>query len=750
MKDVIYTPFGNFGVKQNNKPVEFNYTIKNYSSNKSSALIRLYVIEVEANDKDSLVCGFEKPIFEKLNKDEHSTTLFVENETLILGLCSINPNRQTFIMATNNEYGFTYKEEKKIMLILCCIEKDKFKDAKKVIEKGIKSEIEEILNIKIKNKKKSKKSLTMIFLFLLLSLLYIIFAFLLIKYKIVSNETLKKVSIGLLGVMLVSFALTNLSTPKEPKKIRKSKKTFLIALLLLTIILTALGTSTYMILCSLGIVKHEMTLVFGLIIIALVILCWFTSEYKIEKNSLNEEVKKKNEIDNNIEKPYQINPAILNFSLMFPKSLKEDFLNLVKKLSIKAIKISDFKTTYQLTKETVIIPYRIQLEEKEVDELTETEKQLLFCIYTRHYDGHIRQKYIKKLLEIELQEWEYPFILSLGEEYVYEILMTLYNNLKTKDNQKLKEFARNNKELLCNGYMKMVNYWNRFYKTKTLNFHNYVGRKLFRECFGYNRKYEKKRWKCACCCNKTIFGYLIHYYNEPCPVCYWQNNNEQNNNSEKEGINKITLKEAKENYQKFGAIKEEYIELVRKPTDKERVKINIDKIFKSLKLELIKEGFIKRKDGVYEYKKRYFKVTIFEEQLIVEKAINIEENVWKTIEAIKLETDNKFLTKEIMTTIKKSCEKKSVKKLKKVEKDKIVEEEINDWNPLNLIKNKQPNGEYQAEIKKITTKLSKLKTEKELREHIEQVFQKLFGENLFANKKKEIEKVTQKIWKRIN
>lgn len=753
MKNVIYTPFGNFNVKQNGQPIEFNYTIKNYSSNKSSTLIRLYVIEVDAKEKDSLVCGFEEPIFEKLNKDEYSTTLFVENDTLVLGLCSINPNKQIYMKTTNDEYGFTYQEENKIMLILCCIEKDKFKDAKKVIEKAIKNEIETIMNIKIK-KKKSAKPFIVVSLFLLLSFLYIAFALLFIKYKIVSDETLKRIGIGLVGVMLISISLANLSTPKKRIKQKKTKTTFLITFLLLTMILGTLGTTVYFILCSIGIVKHEFVLALGLIIIALVILCWFTLEYKIEKPILNKEIKKEEENENSniIEKPKQINPAVLNLSLMFPKKQKEDFFHLVTKLSIETIKVSELVETYQLTRETVEIPYRIELEELETDNLTEIEKQMLFCIYTRHYDGHIREKYTKKLLEMEIQEWEFPFLLKLSEEYIYEILELIYNALKGQNNQQLKEFAKNNKELLCKGYSKMTQYWNRFYREKT-NFPNYVGRKLFRECFGYSRKYEKKRYQCACCKNKTVEGYLIHYYNEPCPVCYWQNNSIQNSNPKIDGINKITLEKAIENYHKIGAIKEEYVSLVRKPTEKEKVKINLEQIFKLLRVTLVKEGFNRDKKGIYEYKKQHFKITSFEDYITIDTARSkndVEKNLWKTIEKLKIELDNKELVEKIVAIIKQSCEKKKTKKLTKVEKDKIVEEEINRWNPLGLIKNQEANGEYQLEIKKITTKLSKLKTETELKEHIEQVFQKLFGENLFTNKKNEIELVAETIWKRIN
>ncbi|MCI9233117.1 MAG: hypothetical protein HFH08_00800 [Bacilli bacterium] len=754
MKNVISTPFGNFEVKQNNKPLEFNCIIKNYSSNKSPALIRLYVVEVETKGQDSLICGFEKPIFEKLSKDEHSTTLFVENDTLVLGLCSLNPNKQTYIMTTNDEYGFTYKTENKITLILCCIEKDKFKDAKKVIEKAIKSEIEATMNIKIKKEKKQSKPIATIFLFGLLSLIYAIFAFLLMKYKIVSNETLKKIGIGILGVLLTSFALANLSGSKEQRKMKKTKTTFLISLLLLIMILISIGLTLYIILIRTGVVKNEMILGIGLMIISLVILCWFVSEYKIEKKAYDEILKKKEtkESINVGEKTKQIHPNLLYLTNMFPKKLKNDCINLISKFQIENIKMSELTTTYQLTRETVTIPYRIEIIEQEVENLNETEKILLYCIYTRHYDGHIREKYIKKLLEIELYEWEFPFLLQLSQEYVYEIVEVIYNELKKGKNVKLKEFAKNNKELMCKGYSKMLEYWNRFYRNKCLNLHNYVGRKLFYECFGYSRKYEKKRYQCACCQNKTIIGYFIHYYNEPCPVCHWQNNIIQNNDPNKEGINQVTLKEAQENYQKFGAIKEEYVSLVREPTEKEKVKMNVEQIIKLIKMTLIKEGMTRNKKGLYEYQKQYFKISYCENNILIEKAKNktdIEKNIWELVEKVKVEFDYKLLIEKIVSIIK-ACEKKKSKKLSKAEKDKIVEEEINRWNPLGLIKDEKANGEYQLEIKKVTTKLSKLKTEIELKEHIEQVFQQLFGENLFMNKKKEVEEVAKLVWERMN
>ncbi len=761
MKDVISTPFGDFKVKQNGEPIEFHYTIKNYSSNKTSTLIRLYVIEVDMQ-KENITCGFDKPIFKQQIKEAHSTTLFVENEELMLGLCGINPSNQILFTTTNNEYGFTYNIENKITLLLCCIEKNKFKNAKKVIEKAFLNEIKLVKNIKeIPIKRKGHKTIITFGLFLLLSLFYIVFAFLLIEYKIVADETLKRIGFGLAGVMMVSYALSSMSSPKKVRKKEKTKTTFFISFVLLAIMLTAVDLTIYMLLCGTDRVGNEIILAIGLIIISFVILCWFVSEYKLDTtNKKKEQNIKENEPINKLifkekEEPKKPNPIFLNFSECFPKSLKEEWFSLTRKLGIEDLKVSEQNTTYQLAKETITVPYRIELEEVDENLLTSKEKQMLYCIYTRHYNGYIREKYIKKILETELQEWEFPYILKLSEEYVYEIVAIIYSFLKNKKNDAIKEFAKKNKGQLCKSYSKMTSYWNEFYRERTFKFHNYVGRKLFRECFGYSRKYEKKKFKCACCENNTIEGYLINYYNEPCPVCYWKNNSEQNHNTEIIGVNKMTLKEAQENYKKVGAIAAEYKNLVRKPLEKEKRKINSEQVLKLLKLQLIRKGFNRKKDIIsfYEYQNQYFRIKYENELFVVEKAKVKQEKEWKKCFEMKYEISNQILVEKIIDGILKDCKPKQAKKktkLTKTEKDKIVTEEINSWNPLGLKKDGNLEDEYSLEIKKITTKLSKLKTEKELTEHIENVFHKLFGENLFQNKKNEILKVSKTIWKRIN
>ena len=46
----------------------------------------------------------------------------------------------------------------------------------------------------------------------------------------------------------------------------------------------------------------------------------------------------------------------------------------------------------------------------------------------------------------------------------------------------------NNKEIF-KSYLRMVSYWNEYYKE--INFKDYIGRKIFVECLGYKKDFNK-------------------------------------------------------------------------------------------------------------------------------------------------------------------------------------------------------------------------------------------------------------------
>lgn len=146
--------------------------------------------------------------------------------------------------------------------------------------------------------------------------------------------------------------------------------------------------------------------------------------------------------------------------------------------------------------EMVKIPYRMY--ETDISFPTswnEIQVMIYHCIYTRNDNGYIREKHVKALIESNPPEWVYPYILKVCNEYVVEILELVYQNLSVKDCSKWKAFCLLNRKTFVYSYQRMISYWNEYYRCTCYQFHDYIGRKLFRECFGYTRALEKNHKK---------------------------------------------------------------------------------------------------------------------------------------------------------------------------------------------------------------------------------------------------------------
>lgn len=77
--------------------------------------------------------------------------------------------------------------------------------------------------------------------------------------------------------------------------------------------------------------------------------------------------------------------------------------------------------------------------------------------------------------------------------------------------------------------------------------------------------------KYACpCCEYLTFDNIPDGSYDICPVCFWEDDAQQNQNPElKGGANTVSLKEAKKNFRKFNACEERFTKYVRKPLQDE-------------------------------------------------------------------------------------------------------------------------------------------------------------------------------------
>lgn len=114
----------------------------------------------------------------------------------------------------------------------------------------------------------------------------------------------------------------------------------------------------------------------------------------------------------------------------FPKELRDDLNMVLKVMRVKTFDdVHESTIDYKLNRDIVKIPYRIyflDVEDEKIDCLTEIQKLILYCLYTRSSNGYMREKYVRKLLDIDLEEWMIPFVVKLCDEYVVEILEVIY------------------------------------------------------------------------------------------------------------------------------------------------------------------------------------------------------------------------------------------------------------------------------------------------------------------------------------
>ena len=122
------------------------------------------------------------------------------------------------------------------------------------------------------------------------------------------------------------------------------------------------------------------------------------------------------------------------------------------------------------------------------NELTETQKSIYHCIFTRSCDGYVREKHAAALLDTEnMPYWAVPYIFRLCGEYVLEIIEMIYKKLSVRDNSDFKRFCAKNPFTFVYYYDRMISYWNEYYRGRFPDIRVYAGYRLFTECFGYTR-----------------------------------------------------------------------------------------------------------------------------------------------------------------------------------------------------------------------------------------------------------------------
>ena len=112
-------------------------------------------------------------------------------------------------------------------------------------------------------------------------------------------------------------------------------------------------------------------------------------------------------------------------------------------------------------------------------------------LWVFHQANKYMINYLRKLLDMPFEQWSVPYVIKLCDEYVIELLEIIYDKLKERDNRDFQEFCMKNKSSVNKSYSRMISYWNVYYRRQEYNFEKYIGRKIFTECFGYDKRFKR-------------------------------------------------------------------------------------------------------------------------------------------------------------------------------------------------------------------------------------------------------------------
>jgi hypothetical protein len=121
--------------------------------------------------------------------------------------------------------------------------------------------------------------------------------------------------------------------------------------------------------------------------------------------------------------------------------------------------------------EAVEIPYRIYNPEPPADAvhgMNDRQKLIVGCIYSRHHDGHVRERHCAHIVD-STEPWVIPFVVQLLGEYVVEICALILDRLAARSSfssPSYQEFARANSEFIARTEQRAVSYWSCYYRDR--------------------------------------------------------------------------------------------------------------------------------------------------------------------------------------------------------------------------------------------------------------------------------------------
>jgi hypothetical protein len=164
----------------------------------------------------------------------------------------------------------------------------------------------------------------------------------------------------------------------------------------------------------------------------------------------------------------------------FPAALADEVRAVLPQLSDYQLRPPAAAFQVRVRGETIDIPSRVYYRESQVLSCASrpgVQGLIALCLGTRHHDGYLREKCVKRLIEIE-EPWIVPFIIQLIGEYVVTIVKLIEQALPNLNTALYTEFIAANRAYFETIGRRTISYWDVYYRNEYPNSKDYPGRRI--------------------------------------------------------------------------------------------------------------------------------------------------------------------------------------------------------------------------------------------------------------------------------
>lgn len=153
----------------------------------------------------------------------------------------------------------------------------------------------------------------------------------------------------------------------------------------------------------------------------------------------------------------------------FPKRYEQDVRIVKACLPFAWTRLALGSIEVKLEQEQICIPTRLYVSEvpmNRIEKLTSIQQIILYCLYTRHHDGHIREHYLRQLLKTHQHDgWVLAYIIELSSEYVRDIVNIIVPAIEQWDPKAKRQFVYDDPAYMKRIEERMISYWNAYYRS---------------------------------------------------------------------------------------------------------------------------------------------------------------------------------------------------------------------------------------------------------------------------------------------